>query len=158
MDLTPRTSPGPTETAPAPPRRRRRWWPMAVLAGVLAAGAIVLFQGLSSATVYFCNADEIGRRGECEPGERFRLQGTVVEGSVEQVDPGDVRRFEVEYNGAVVPVSYQGDPGGIFRENIPVVVEGRMGDDGVFAGDRVLVKHTEQYREENEDRVRDYDQ
>ena len=38
---------------------------------------------------------------------------------------------------------------------MPVVVEGRMGTDGIFAGDRVLVKHTEQYRAANPDRVPD---
>jgi cytochrome c-type biogenesis protein CcmE len=30
-----------------------------------------------------------------------------------------------------------------------------MGTDGTFAGDRVLVKHTEQYRAENPGRVPD---
>ena len=35
---------------------------------------------------------------------------------------------------------------------IPAVVEGRM-QGTTFAGDRILVKHTEQYIEENPDRV-----
>ena len=60
--------------------------------------------------------------------------------------------FTVTYNGATIPVTYQGEPGGIFQEGIPVVVEGRMTATG-FAGDRVLVKHTEQYIEKNPGRV-----
>jgi cytochrome c-type biogenesis protein CcmE len=116
---------------------------------------VVLFQGLTNATVYFCNADEVGVKGGCDPGQRFRLQGTVMAGSVQQ-DGDVVERFTVSYGRATVPVSYNGQPGGIFREGIPVVVEGRMGTDGTFAGDRVLVKHTEQYVEENPARVEDY--
>jgi cytochrome c-type biogenesis protein CcmE len=120
------------------------------LALVLAVGAIVLYQGLSSATMFFCNADEIGRKESCSGNGRLRLQGVVDNGSL--VEDAGVLRFTVSYGGATVPVTYRGDPGGIFREGIPVVVEGRMGDTA-FAGDRILVKHTEQYVEENPGRV-----
>lgn len=151
--LVPRTH---TEGA-APARKRRKWGVAVVLAVVLTAGAIILFQGLSNATVYFCNANEVGVKGDCSPGKRFRLQGTVDEGSVQR--SGEVvERFTVTYADATVPVTFDGDPGGIFRENIPVVVEGRMGDDGTFAGDRILVKHTEQYREKNPGNIKDYDE
>ena len=157
MDLTPRTRTDldGTGTPGASTRRRkgRRWLPAAVVAAVLVGGAFVLFQGLSNATVYFCNADQVGSKGGCGPGERFRLQGTVEQGSVVQNGAGDVQRFVVSYNGVSIPVGYDGDPGGIFKEGIPVVVEGRMGTDGTFAGDRVLVKHTEEYRAKNPDRV-----
>jgi cytochrome c-type biogenesis protein CcmE len=160
VDLTPRTQTdlggGAAAEAPtAPVRKRRRWLPAALVAALLVGGAVVLFQGLTNATVYFCNADEVGVKGGCEAGQRFRLQGAVVDGSVERT--GDVvERFLVTYDGATVPVTYNGEPGGIFREGIPVVVEGRMGTDGTFAGDRVLVKHTEQYVEQNPDRTKDY--
>ena len=128
---------------------------------------VILYQGLANATLYFCNADEVGHRSECTGDKRFRLQGTVDHGSV--AEDGATLHFTVSYNGATIPVTYQGEPGGIFQEGIPVVVEGRMqgggsgdgrevgGGEGaggaVFAGDRILVKHTEQYIEENPDRV-----
>jgi cytochrome c-type biogenesis protein CcmE len=132
--------------------RTRRRWPAAVVLGVVfAAGAIILFQGLSNATVYFCNANEVGQRSDCMPGKRFRVQGTVDGGSVQRV--GADTTFTVTYGGATIPVQYAGEPGGIFKEGLPVVVEGRMGTDGTFAGDRVLVKHTEEYRAKNPDRV-----
>jgi cytochrome c-type biogenesis protein CcmE len=144
--------------APAPGRRRRRTWPAAVvLALVLIAGAIILFQGLSNASVYFCNANEVGHRSDCAVGKRFRVQGTVDQGSVART-PDGMTDFTISYGGATIPIHYQGEPGGIFKEGIPVVVEGRMGTDGVFAGDRVLVKHTEQYIAQNPDRVKDYNE
>jgi len=161
VDLSPRTV---TAVPPAPPapgkvhRRRRRTWPAAtVLALVLVAGAIILFQGLSNASVYFCNANEVGRRADCQIGKRFRVQGTVDAGTVQRNASG-VTSFDISYGGATLLVHYQGEPGGIFKEGIPVVVEGRMGTDGTFAGDRILVKHTEQYIARNPDRVKGYNE
>jgi cytochrome c-type biogenesis protein CcmE len=149
VDLTPRTV---SELdAPATPNpRRRRVGAGIVLAVVLAGLAVVLFQTLASATFEFCNADQIGVAKGCGDGKRVRLQGTVDAGSIQ---PGVPLRFTVSYNGATVPVVYgDGEPGGIFREGIPVVVEGRY-ENGVFAGTRIINKHTEQYRESHPDRV-----
>ncbi len=153
VDLRPRTSPAGTTVGRA--RRRRAWLPMAVLAFVLVAGAVILFQGLSNATVYFCNANEVGKKAECSGAKRFRLQGTVDTGSVQRAN-GEVQAFTVSYGGTTIPVRYQGDPAGIFREGIPVVIEGRMLAGGTFQGDRILVKHTEQYRQQHPDNVKDY--
>jgi cytochrome c-type biogenesis protein CcmE len=151
VDLSPRTITAPSP--PAPRRRpKRRAWPAALVLGlVFAAGAIILFQGLSNASVYFCNANEVGHRPDCMPGKRFRVQGTVDAGSVQRIDADT--DFTVTFLGTTIPVHYAGEPGGIFKEGLPVVVEGRMGTDGIFAGDRVLVKHTEDYKAQNPDRV-----
>jgi cytochrome c-type biogenesis protein CcmE len=121
-----------------------------LLALVLGGLGIVLYEGLSNATVYFCNANEVGTRGDCTGSQRIRLQGTVDNGSV--LFDGATTRFTVTYGGATIPVTYQGEPAGIFKEGIPVVVEGRM-EGKSFDGDRILVKHTEQYVEENPGRV-----
>ena len=67
----------------------------------------------------------------------------------------------LEFNGVSVPVRYDGDPGGIFQECIPVVVHGRLEQisDGseaagrVFLGDHVDVKHSNEYEAENSDRL-----
>ena len=151
MDLSPRTITESAALAFWSRPKRRAWLAALVLGLVFAAAAIILFEGLSNATVYFCNANEVGQRSDCMPGKRFRVQGTVDTGSVTRV--GSDTDFTINYGGATIPVRYAGEPGGIFKEGLPVVVEGRMGTDGTFAGDRVLVKHTEQYRAENPGRV-----
>jgi cytochrome c-type biogenesis protein CcmE len=51
-----------------------------------------------------------------------------------------------------------GDPPDLFEPGVPVVLEGRWqgdGDDLVFSSDRMLVKHSEEYEAENEDRLDD---
>ena len=62
VDLTPRTGPDEAVASAArtraPPPGGRKLGVSVVLALVLAAGGVVLFQGLNNATLYFRNADE----------------------------------------------------------------------------------------------------
>jgi cytochrome c-type biogenesis protein CcmE len=146
IDLSPRSPVAPA----APVRRRRKWMPMLVLALVLVAGGVIVTQFLTTAVDYYCNVDEVGRRSGCDEDRRIRLQGTVDEGSVERVANATV--FTISFNGATMPVSYDGEPGGIFKECIPVVVHGVI-ENGTLMGDRVEVKHSDEYVAVNDERV-----
>ncbi|HTN78881.1 MAG TPA: cytochrome c maturation protein CcmE [Acidimicrobiales bacterium] len=154
MDLTPRTGPE-SAVASAPRRRpqsskRRKIGVSVVLAVLLAAMAIILFEGLSNATMYFYNADEAVAKKASLEDKRFRLQGQVVPGTVK--DEGDTVDFDVSFNGVTVAVQNEGSPPELFQEGIPVVLEGKWAGD-VFASDRILVKHTSEYKAANPDRV-----
>ena len=81
-----------------------------------------------------------------------RHHSTVDEGSVERVANTTV--FTISFNGETMPVSYDGEPGGIFKECIPVVVHGVI-EDGTLLGDRVEVKHSDEYDAVNDERVAD---
>jgi cytochrome c-type biogenesis protein CcmE len=131
-------------------RRGKRWPAIAVLVVVLIGGGVVLTKFLTSSIDYYCNVDELGTKDGCDAGRRLRVQGNVEEGSVESAD--GVTTFLVSFNGAELPVRYEGEPGGIFQECIPVVVHGRL-TDGVFEGDRVEVKHSNEYTAANKDRL-----
>lgn len=148
MELTPRTL---GEEAPPPPtrrRNRRRWLPLAIIAVALAALGFIVTRGLSDATLYFRNADEAVDQRDSLGTRRFRLQGTVV-GEPQRV--GDAVEFDVVYDGVSVAVRHVGDPPDLFRPGIPVVLEGRWapGED-VFDSDRILVRHDEEYRSEED--------
>jgi cytochrome c-type biogenesis protein CcmE len=154
VDLTPRTGPD-AAVASAPRRRpptsrRRKIGVSVVLAGLLAALAIILFEGLSNATMYFYNADEAVAKKATLEDKRFRLQGQVVAGTVR--DTGETVDFDVTYNGVTVAVQNEGSPPELFQEGIPVVLEGKWQGD-VFASDRILVKHTSEYKAANPGRV-----
>ena len=58
----------------------------------------------------------------------------------------------MSFNGVTVAVQNQGSPPELFKEGIPVVLEGQWQGD-VFASDRILVKHTSEYKAANPDRV-----
>lgn len=146
MDLTPRN---PVDAA-ARVRPKRNWLPIVVLALVFVAGGVIVTQFLRSAVDYYCNVDEVGVRDGCNPERRIRLQGTVDEGSIEQNN--GVTAFTMSFNGETLPVRYDGEPGGIFKECIPVVVHGVI-EDGSLLGDRVEVKHSDEYVSVNDERV-----
>lgn len=164
MELTPRTyDEGGDEAADAPvapraPRRRRRWLPLAVLAAVVLGLGVLVYKGLSDASLYFRNADEAVAQRDALGDRRFRLQGTVVG---EPATEGDTVSFDVAYNGVEVPVVHTGTPPDMFRRGIPVVLEGRWRDGAeVFDSDRMLVKHDETYesRDDYDDRIDDAEQ
>lgn len=152
LDLTPRTAPAVGGGGGAGGRR------IVVLGflGLLAVAFVfAAYQGLSNATVFFRNADEaVAERDELGT-TRFRLQGNVVEGSVEPDD--GVVRFTVTHNDVEVDVVHRGDPPELFQPDVPVVLEGAWSaTEDVFESDKILVKHDEEYEAENPDRVDDY--
>ncbi|HUW02028.1 MAG TPA: cytochrome c maturation protein CcmE [Acidimicrobiales bacterium] len=154
MELTPR----PVPTASAPGRRRKGTLVYVAVGLVVVALGFVVYQGLSNATVFFYNADEaVAQRAETGD-RRFRLQGEVVDGSI--VSEGERVNFVVAYNGVEVPVEHFGDPPELFQDGIPVVLEGHWSSVEVdtFASDRILVKHSSEYVEDNPVRVEDYDE
>ncbi|MGH9281578.1 MAG: cytochrome c maturation protein CcmE [Acidimicrobiales bacterium] len=144
-------------TAPAAARpraalgRRRQW--VAGLA-ILAALAFLLFRAVGDATVYFKTTDEAVAEREELGGKRFRLEGLVVPGSV-QDGAGEVDFTVQGQQGARVEVVHEGDVPELFQPDIPVVLEGRFVGEQ-FVSDRILVKHTNEYRAENPERVKDY--
>ena len=144
-------------TAPTPVRpratlgRRRRWIAGAVIAAAL---GFLLFRAVGDATVYFKTADEaVAERAEL--GERrFRIEGLVVPGSVRKGD--DEIDFTIRgEQGATVEVVHEGNVPELFQPDIPVVMEGRFVGER-YVSDRILVKHTSEYRAENPERVQDY--
>ncbi len=117
---------------------------------VVVALGFLVFQGLGNATVYFRTADEAVAQRPALGTRRFRLEGTVVSGSVAE-SRGDVA-FRVANNGVEVPVVHRGDPPEMFRPDIPVVLEGHF-QGNEFASDRIMVKHSETYVADHPERV-----
>ena len=153
MDLSPRQTTTLQRPAPVP---RRNWRAYVLLAVVLIAGGVVVTKFLTSAIDFYCNVDEVGHKSGCEAGRRLRIQGTVEEGTVKK--SGAVTDFVIAFNKKEIDVHYDGDPGGLFQECIPVVVHGTYvvapgATKGVFQGDQLEVKHSNEYAAKNPDRL-----
>lgn len=153
LDVTPTTS----RHAESAGRGRRRGAVvgLAAVAVVVVGLGLVLFNGLRDASTFFYNVDEaVSRKGELG-SDRFRMQGNVVDGTVERTSDGV--SFVITYNGERVDVDHVGDPPELFGPEIPVVLEGNW-DGERFASDEILVRHDNTYDEENPDRIRDAEQ
>jgi len=146
LDLTP-------EPVPAPATGRASRWSarntiiVSVLVAVL---AFLVFQALSNARVFFYNVDEaIELRDEL--GETsFRMQGNVV--SEDGVDEVGALLFTVGFGGETANIRHTGDePSDLFELGQSVVVEGHW-DGDAFVSSQILVKHSEEYVEDNPDR------
>lgn len=151
MDVTPRPAPEPV----TPPKRRRNARAWIALAVVLAASGWILVQGLGSATVYFKTADEAVAQKAKLGTRRIRVEGLVTSPAR---NDGDRVRFTIE-NGKPITVEHLGDPPQLFKVGIPVVLEGRWSTAGpyragdVFESDRIMVKHSSEYKAKHPDRV-----
>ena len=78
---------------------------------------------------------------------RFRLEGIVVAGSVDEGD-GEVD-FAISANCVTVPVHHTGSEPELFQEGIPVVLEGEWGaGKAVYESDRIVIRHTEEYTDD----------
>ncbi len=150
MELTPRTAPEPGAIAP---RRRRNPLAYGVLVLVLVGIGVVTYQGLTSASLYFYNADEAVEQKADLGTRRFQLQGSVLN-DVASTDAGVT--FTVKFDGEEVAVRHDGDPPELFQPGIPVVLQGSWAPTGdKFVSDRILVKHSEEYEADNGDRIDD---
>jgi len=117
-----------------------------VLLGI--GGVIVLVVALTMAglndnlTYYLYPTEAVDQRSEFPDGERFRLAGLVVEGTL--TEDGDNLRFDVTDGGATIPVVLSNTPPPLFDEQVPVLVEGAWSEN-VFVADSALIRHDENY-------------
>ena len=145
LDLTPREATG---------RSGRPWRNWLIVGALALAAGLVLYQALTSARVYFLNVDEaVAQRTELG-NDTFNMQGTVVTEPVSSVD--GAMMFTMTFGGAEAPVRHIGDePTDLFKVGEQVVAKGSW-QNGTFVSNQLLVKHSEEYVEDNPDRV-DYE-
>jgi cytochrome c-type biogenesis protein CcmE len=125
------------------PRQRRMTLVAVIVAGVGLAGALALRAFRENVTFYF-DPTKVAA-GEVKPGQRFRLGGMVVKGSLHRA-PGTLNvTFEVTDFHRSLPVHYDKVLPDLFREGAGVVAHGRLDASGTFQADEVLAKHDEKY-------------
>jgi cytochrome c-type biogenesis protein CcmE len=125
------------------PRQRRMTLVAVIVAGVAIAGALALRAFRENVMFYF-DPTKVAA-GQVKQGQRFRLGGMVVKGSVQR-RPGTLDvQFVVTDFAHTVPVHYANVLPDLFREGAGVVALGRLDAHGTFMADEVLAKHDEKY-------------
>ena len=137
----PAASPGPVDRG-ANRRARRRL--LVCVAVVVVALGWVATRGLTGSFVYYLTPTDVVTHHKADVGQRIRLGGYVVPGSVGH--PGGSLTFTVSDAGASVDVLSTGTVPELLRAGQGVVLEGALRADGRFHSDTLLVKHDGTYR------------
>lgn len=136
----------PLGTMPAPAARRRpRTWAAVGALGAAVVLIVVLVAALSDNVVYFRTVSEaVGERTDLG-ARRIRMAGQVVPGTIRERPDGVT--FALTDGRATVRVVHRGDPPQLFKDDAPVVAEGRFAPDGrVFRSERIMIRHGNEYR------------
>jgi len=113
------------------------------IGGVIALVVAITAFGLNeNLTYYLYPSEAVEQRADFPDGERFRLAGMVVSGTLEE--SGDDLTFDVTDGGQTIEVLLVATPPALFDEDVPVLLEGSW-DAGAFHADSALIRHDENY-------------
>lgn len=126
----------------------------AVIALTIAGTALgyISFSDMGEDLVYYWSPTELLARDDAM-NHIVRLGGQVEPGSIDWDKEAQTVAFTLSDGEASVPVFSTGNPPQMFRDNIGVVVEGSLDGKGVFQTDKIMVKHSNEYKapEEGQD-------
>ncbi|MDE1185878.1 MAG: cytochrome c maturation protein CcmE [Pantoea sp.] len=130
-------------------RRNRLTVVVAVLVGLGLATALVMYALRSNIDLFYTPSEILYGKGEDhqkpEPGQRLRVGGMVMPGSVKR-DPKTLAvSFKLYDANGVVSVSYEGILPDLFREGQGIVAQGVLEDGNLVNAKEVLAKHDEKY-------------
>ncbi|HAV1831801.1 TPA: cytochrome c maturation protein CcmE [Enterobacter hormaechei subsp. steigerwaltii] len=130
-------------------RKMRLWLVLTVLTGLGITAALVLYALRTNIDLFYTPGEVLyGKREngqKPEQGQRLRIGGMVVPGSIQR----DVHSLQVNFklydNQGTVDVSYNGILPDLFREGQGVVAQGILKDNTHIIASEVLAKHDENY-------------
>jgi cytochrome c-type biogenesis protein CcmE len=125
------------------PRRQRMTLVGAIVVAVAIAGFFTLRAFQNNVTFYF-DPTKVAQ-GQVKPGQKFRLGGMVVKGSLKRAAGTMDASFVVTDFNNTVPVRYTGVLPDLFKEGTGMVADGRLDQQGTFVATEVLAKHDENY-------------
>ncbi len=133
-------------TAPEPIRNRLLSGKFLFVGGALAAAlGFLIWTATQGAAVYYHTVSELHAKGDEIEGRLVRVNGIVVDGSIEESADGIIR-FEIEDATGALPVEFRGSPPDLFGyaeedKYSDVIAEGRLLGTGVFEARNLIVKH-----------------
>ena len=104
-----------------------------------------MVSGVSKGSSYYVTVQELSESGDKLIGDRLRMGGVVLEGSITtDVKKLDVN-FKIHQDEHVIDVFYNGITPDMFRDGSDVILEGSFTEDGVFVADLLMAKCPSKY-------------
>ena len=107
--------------------------------------AYFIVSGVSEGTAYYVTVEELTQNGDNFIGDRLRMGGVVLEGSIEiDIQKLDVN-FKIHQDEHVVDFFYTGITPDMFRDGSDVILEGSYTTEGIFQADVLMAKCPSKY-------------
>ncbi|MFY8272864.1 cytochrome c maturation protein CcmE [Pseudoalteromonas sp. SSDWG2] len=135
------------------PRRKKRLLTIiALLFGLSSAVGLTLYALQENINLFYTPSELINGKGpELEKptiGQKLRIGGMVVPGSVKRDDNSLFVEFKLIDTGPLVTIRYKGILPDLFREGQGIVAQGTLVQPDVIEAFEVLAKHDEEYMPE----------
>ncbi len=130
------------------PRRKKRLAAVLSVLALMVAAVFLMLQALSENIDHFYTPSEVveGKGGQKPAvGQRLRIGGMVVPGTVKRDEQTLAVSFDLVDTGPTVTVTYAGILPDLFREGQGIVATGRLTEQSLIVADEVLAKHDEEY-------------
>jgi cytochrome c-type biogenesis protein CcmE len=119
-------------------------------AAIVASVGFLIAEGVKETGVYFLTPTELAAKTQADPtfyDVGLKMGAKVVPGSVRRAPDNRQIDFQVSDGTKTYPVTYRGLVPDTFTDanDIEVIVEGRLGRDGVFRATEVLAKCGSRY-------------
>lgn len=128
-----------------PRRKKRLALVLSLVVGVATALSFILYALSNNVDLFYTPSQMLEGDTKPQVGQRLRVGGMVVEGSVRR----DATTLEVEFlvtdTGPTVKVLYRGILPDLFREGQGIVAQGVLLQPDVLQASEVLAKHDEEY-------------
>ncbi len=117
---------------------------------LLVALGFLIWTATQGAAVYYYTVDELQAMGPEAYDRLIRVNGEVVDGSIEVVEDGQVILFQIHDASGALPVRFRGSPPDLFGYSTEdryqdVVIEGQWRTTGIFEARTLIVKHGPQF-------------
>jgi len=104
-----------------------------------------MVSGISKGSSYYVTVKDLAESGDRLIGDRLRMGGVVLEGSISV----DVRKLDVNFkihqDEHVIDVFYNGITPDMFRDGSDVILEGNFTAERVFVADLLMAKCPSKY-------------
>lgn len=133
-----------------PRRKKRLSIALVVIIGLGSVTGLVLYALKQNIDLFYTPTQLIEGLGEdkVKPivGQRLRIGGLVLPGSVQRSDEDLKVRFQLsDDQGGIVTLEYDGILPDLFREGQGIVAQGTLKSEKVISATEVLAKHDEEY-------------
>ena len=123
-----------------------------IIGGAIIAAAIIylVYSGIQETALYYFTVSEFKEGGSslAYGGESVRVNGSVLDGSIQWDSQEGTLRFIISDGENELPIIYQGVAPDTFKSGAEVVVEGRYTSEKVLEVDKIMAKCPSKYEAE----------